>query len=162
LWQYKEWGIEKYVELIHQIKSIHDFPIIITGSPDEKLRADRILRDSPLNVYNFAGKTSIGMFAALLKSCDLFIGVDSAGIHIAGAVGTPTVSIFGPSSPASWAPKGKQHIVVSKDLFCVPCREKGCQGKEVSRCLEELTPKEVMLGVKYQFDNILNNKIKAF
>ena len=82
----------------------------------------------------------------------LFIGVDSAGVHIAAAVGLPTVCIFGPSSYVDWAPRGRQHRVVYKNLPCVPCKNKGCQGSGISRCLEELTVEAVKTVVKNQMD----------
>ncbi len=147
LWKYKEWGMDKYVQLMNWIGSEYKLPIIITGSPDERERAVTLKKMCGKHVYNFAGKTSIAMLGAVLDACGLFIGVDSAGMHIAGAVGTPTISIFGPSSPASWAPRGKQHTVVYKDLPCVPCRQKGCDNSEVSRCLDELSVKEVISAV---------------
>lgn len=150
IWQYKEWGKEKYVALIRHITSTYDLPVVITGSTEERERAAAIAAECGTKVYNFAGRTSIGMLAALLKSCALFIGIDSAGLHIAAAVGTPTVSIFGPSSPASWAPRGPQHRVVQHHLPCIPCRQKGCNGKEQSRCLEELSLEEVIPAVAGQ------------
>ena len=128
--------------------------IIITGSLDERERADEIIKKCQRNTYNLAGKTSIGTLAAVFKRCRLFIGVDSAGVHIAAAVGLPTVCIFGPSSYIDWAPRGKQHCAVRKDLPCVPCQDKGCQGSEISRCLEELTFEEVRAVVKTQTDSI--------
>jgi heptosyltransferase-3 len=155
LWQYKEWGITNYIQLIDRIISEYRVPVIITGSPDERVRAMSISTRFGKNVFNLAGKTTIGMFAAVLKACNLFIGVDSAGMHIAAAVGTPTVTIFGPSSPASWAPRGLQHAVVYKPFSCVPCRMKGCEGKEKSRCLDELSVDEVMSAVNTQFETIL-------
>jgi len=82
--------------------------------------------------------------AGVLKKCGLVIGIDSAAIHIAAAVGTPTVSIFGPSAPVNWAPRGEQHEVIFKDLPCVPCRQKGCNHSGVSRCLEELSIDELI------------------
>jgi lipopolysaccharide heptosyltransferase III len=157
LWRYKEWGVEKYAGLIRWIVSEYGFPVIVAGSPEEIARADELKRMSGSNVYNFAGKTTIGMFAAVLMSCKLFIGGDSAGIHIAAAVGTPTVSIFGPASPSAWAPRGKQHaIVYNEKLSCVPCDLKGCEGRGTSRCLDELTVDDVMSVVKCQIDNIIN------
>ncbi len=150
LWQYKEWGVEKYARLINWITSEYGFSVVLTGSSDERQRAAEIQDRCGNNVYNLAGRSSIGMFSAILDACQLFIGVDSAGMHIAGAVGTPTVTIFGPSSPVSWAPRGKRHLVVQKDLPCVPCREKGCGGSEMSRCLEELTIDEVASTVERQ------------
>jgi lipopolysaccharide heptosyltransferase II len=154
IWQYKEWGNAKYIQLIHRITSEFGLPVIITGSPDECTRASAIAAACGPQVFNLAGKTSIGMFAAVLKSCGLFIGVDSAGMHIAAAVGTPTVSIFGPSSAASWAPRGPGHKVVHGNLPCVPCRQKGCHGTEQSRCLDELAVEEVMSAVTAQIEKL--------
>ena len=155
LWKYKEWGVDKYIQLINWLISEYDVSIIITGSLDERERANGIIKNCRQNTYNLAGKTSIGTLAAVFKACKLFIGVDSAGVHIAAAVGLPTVCIFGPSSYIDWAPRGKQHQVVHKDFPCVPCQNKGCQGSEISRCLEELTLEEVMTVVKGQVDGIL-------
>jgi len=157
LWRYKEWDMEKYVALVRWIVSECGFPVIITGSPEEREKAHEIKKIGGPNVYNFAGKTSIGMFSAVLKLCKLFIGGDSAGIHISAAVGTPTVSIFGPASPFAWAPRGKQHaIVYNTKLSCVPCDLKGCEGHGVSRCLDELTVDDVKSVVKRQIDKIKN------
>ena len=155
LWQYKEWGSDNYSELIRRITSRYELPVILTGSPDEAARASSLASECGPNVYNLAGKTSIGTLAAVLKASALFIGVDSAGMHIAAAVGTPTVTIFGPSSPASWAPRGPHHTVVHRNLPCVPCRQKGCDGNEKSRCLEELTVAEVMAAVDAQIEKLL-------
>lgn len=148
LWQYKEWGKEKYIALIQWLVTEHGAAVLVTGSVAEKDRAEEIVRSCGAGCYNFAGKTSIAMYAALLQQCRLFIGVDSAGLHIAAAVGTPTVGIFGPSSPVSWAPMGRCHLIVQKNWPCVPCRHKGCHDSEKSTCLDELTLEEVMDKIK--------------
>ena len=157
LWPYKEWGTKKYIELIDWIRSEYKLPVIVTGSSEERERAEKQIRMCGANAYNLAGKTSIGMFAAVLKASGLFIGGDSSGMHIASAVGTPTVSIFGPASSTAWAPRGSKHCIVHKDLPCVPCDRKGCQGSGISRCLEELTVDEVKSVVKCQIEKILND-----
>ena len=141
--------------MIDWLISEYNVSIIITGSFDERERAGEIIKKCRQNTYNLAGETSIGTLAAVFKACRLFIGVDSAGVHIAAAVGLPTVSIFGPSSYIDWAPRGKQHRVVHKDFQCVPCQDKGCQGSEISRCLDELTFEEVKTVVKNQMELIL-------
>ena len=155
LWKYKEWGVNKYIQLIDWLVTEYNVSIVITGSMDERRRADEIVEKCQRQVFNLAGETSIGTLAAVFKACKLFIGVDSAGVHIAAAVGIPTVSIFGPSSISDWAPRGKQHFVVHKDLPCVPCKDKGCQDSEFSRCLEELTFNEVKTVVKSRADEVL-------
>ncbi len=157
LWRYKEWGTDKLVILVRRILATCRASIAITGSPDERSRAEEIVGrfepDTP-HVYNLAGKTSLGELSALIAACRLFIGLDSAGIHIAAAVGTPTVAIFGPSAPASWAPIGESHAFVQKDLSCVPCRQKGCDGSGVSRCLEDLDVDEVWATVRTQLNRL--------
>lgn len=156
LWQYKEWEVDKFIQLINRLISKYNVSIIITGSLDERKRADKIIKGCRRNIYNLAGETSLGTLAAVLQTCSLFIGVDSAGIHIAAAVGTPTVSIFGPATAIAWAPQGEQHCIVQKQMPCVPCDRKGCQGSGISRCLGELTVDEVMSVVEYQISRILN------
>ncbi len=142
-WGYKEWPIGNYIELINDIGSRYGVSIVITGPDDERDRAAEIVKGSKIDVYSLAGKTSIAELVAVLKRCSLLIGIDSAAVHIAAAVGIPTVTIFGPSSPVNWAPRGKQHCVIYKDLPCVPCRKKGCDNSEVSQCLDELSVEEV-------------------
>lgn len=148
LWRYKEWGKEKYIALVRWLIEEQGATVFITGSALEQEQTEEIVRNFYKRCYNFAGKTSIGLYAALLKRCRFFIGVDSAGLHIAAAVGTPTVGIFGPSSPVSWAPREARHLVIQKEFGCVPCRKKGCEGGEKSRCLDELTAHEVMRKIE--------------
>ncbi len=148
LWPYKEWGMRKYIGLIRWLISHYRASVIVTGSQDERAKADELMKECPSHTYNLAGKTSIGILPAVFRSCKLFIGVDSAGMHIAAATGIPTISLFGPSSSMDWAPRGEIHLVVCKDLPCVPCQQKGCEGSEVSRCLDELTLEEVQDAVR--------------
>jgi len=157
LWPYKEWETHKYIELIQWLTTSLKMSVIITGSPDEHDRIKQITNsiDTP-GVYNLAGKTDIGILPALFQQCILFIGIDSAGLHIAAAVGTPTVGIYGPAATMVWAPRGERHHMVTKDMPCVPCNLKGCKGSEKSQCLEELSVGEVSsvvakkLGINYK------------
>ena len=143
LWPYKELKEERYVQLINWL-SQKCGQVIITGGPGEEERAEQICRKTTGQVFNLAGKTSLSRYAALLKLAKFFVGVDSAGLHIAAAVGSPTAGIFGPSSAVSWAPLGDSHIVISKKgLDCMPCRQTGCDGSHISRCLDDLSLGEI-------------------
>jgi lipopolysaccharide heptosyltransferase II len=155
LWRYKDWSAKKYAQLITRISSEFCPQVVITGSPAERDRAWELLGMCPIDtVHNLVGETSIGLLAGVLAACRLFVGGDSSGMHLSAAVGTPTVSIFGPSSAAAWAPRGEEHVVVQKDLPCVPCDRKGCNGIGMSRCLEELTVVEVMAAVTKQMKRL--------
>lgn len=138
LWAYKEWAPDRYVDLMRRMVRDHRVQVVVSGSPDERARAADLVARCGQGVFNLAGRTSIGDYGALLARAALFIGVDSAGMHIAAAVGTPTVLIFGPSSDADWAPRGPIHRVVRAGMPCEPCHQKGCDGGGRSRCLEAL------------------------
>lgn len=144
---YKELPEKLYIELISAIRNEYNLPVIITGSAAERDRAGSIVSKFKAGVFNLAGKTSLELYAAVLSQCFLFIGVDSAGQHIAAAAGTPTVSIYGPSRPDIWAPRGQNHLVVSKKLPCLPCSRKGCEDGGHSRCLATLTIEEIMAQI---------------
>jgi len=154
LWQYKEWQPSEWVSLMRHLTERLGFSVIVTGSSSERVRAGELTKGSSGRAFNLAGKTSIGELPAILEACDLFVGVDTAALHIAGAVGVPTVGIFGPSSPVSWAPRGDRHCVATKGMPCQPCRQKGCQGTEKSRCLDELKAEEVISVVENHLQHI--------
>jgi heptosyltransferase-3 len=143
LWHYKEWGEENIISLIKKITRTYSLSVIVTGTKNEQERAASIVQQCGQNVFNFAGKTMLSQLPALYKKCKLFMGVDSAGIHIAAAVGTPTVSLYGPTPSVTWAPRGERHKVVQKTWPCVPCRQKGCDNSGKSRCLDELPVDEI-------------------
>jgi heptosyltransferase-3 len=147
LWQYKEWGITKYIELINRVTSTFKISVVITGAPNERTRAQDIVDGCRDNIFNLAGVTSIAELPALIKQAKLFLGVDSAGVHIAAAVGTPTISLYGPSPPDIWAPKGKNNIVITSNMPCIPCCNTGCQGRMESQCMEELKVETVAANV---------------
>jgi heptosyltransferase-3 len=154
LWNYKEWGIKEFISLIDYIGRNYNYTVVITGSKEERNRAEVTVKRCKTAVFNLAGKTSIGTLPAVFEACNLFIGVDTAALHIAAAVGIPTIGIFGPSSPINWAPIGDQHTVVFKEMLCLPCRRKGCQDSETSRCLDELTFEEIKETVDGQLKSI--------
>ena len=144
LWKYKEWDSEKFATLIDWIQETYHLPVILTGTASERARSIEITEKCVHPAINLMGKTSIGTLGAIIQKARLFIGVDSVGMHMAGAAGTPSVTLFGPSSPISWAPRGPDHLAVQKDMPCLPCRQKGCEGSEISRCLNDLQVEQVM------------------
>lgn len=150
LWGYKEWKKSKLATLIRRVHEDYGLPVLIVGGPDERERADEIAALAGEGVFNLAGQTSIALLPPLLKECCLFIGVDSAGLHIAASVGTPTIGLYGPSGFATWAPRGEKHMVVHKAFPCVPCHRKGCEDSLKSRCMDELDVDEVYSAVRNQ------------
>lgn len=147
-WGYKEWGMDKWRNLLISIWEKYQISAIIIGSENERSRAEDLAISCPFPVYNFAGKTTLGEIPALLQMSALHVGVDSAAPHIAAAVGTPTLTIYGPSDWRDWAPPGNKNKVVLPDDDCSPCYQKGCGGKGRSLCLDNLGADKVFSSVE--------------
>lgn len=145
-WLFKCWRDEGMAEVIDTLQRQKGVRVIVTSGPDQKelKKVTRILSLCHTQPINLAGQLTLKQLAALSQRCHLFIGVDTAPMHIAAAVGTPVIALFGPSGEINWGPWGEGHIVVKKNMPCRPCGKDGCAGSKQSRCLEEITPAEVL------------------
>jgi predicted lipopolysaccharide heptosyltransferase III len=157
-WSYKEWDMDKWRQLASFIWQKYKKPVIITGSIAERKRADELAAESNSPIYNLAGKTTLREMAALLQMSHLHIGVDSAAPHIAAAVGTPTITIYGPSDWRDWAPPGDRNQVVLPDMDCSPCHKKGCDGSGRSKCLDNLLVAKVQSAVETMLNKVVSDK----
>ena len=137
-WPYKEWDVKKWAQIIDWLWKEYKIATVVVGAATEHERAGKTVQAYPGKSYNLAGKTSLAELAGVLSLSRLHIGVDSAAPHIAAAVGTPTITLYGPSDWRDWAPVGDRHRVVVPDMDCVPCHKKGCNGNGRSECLETL------------------------
>lgn len=143
-WKYKEWGYDRWAEVIARLGERHEIPSVLIGSEEESGEAAGIIRKAGGKGRSITGKTSLGELAAVLRRSTLHLGVDSAAPHMASALGTPTLTIFGPSDWRAWVLPDDLHRVVSPEMPCVPCNMEGCDRKGRSVCLEEL-PAEMVL-----------------
>ena len=135
-WMFKAWGEEANAELLRRLAR-DGHRIVVTGAPDtrEKSIVARILADAAAPVTDLSGQLSLRELAALAGRARLFFGVDSAPMHIAAAMGTPVVALFGPSGEHEWGPWRVPHRVVTSGHSCRPCGNDGCGGGKVSECL---------------------------
>ncbi len=147
-WSYKEWGGQKWIDIINWLGQEFSVPVIIIGSAQERSKAEALIRQCHGQVFNLAGRTTLAELAGLLSLSRLHAGVDSAAPHIAAATGAPTVTIYGPTSWRDWAPVGRQHRVVVPDMDCVPCFKKGCDNSGRSLCLEALEAESVKTAIR--------------
>ncbi|HZR45268.1 MAG TPA: putative lipopolysaccharide heptosyltransferase III [Candidatus Manganitrophaceae bacterium] len=153
-WLFKCWRDEAAAALIDLLSEQYRAQVLLTCGPGraEKEKARRIFDLSRLKPVDLIGKTSLKELAAISKRSDLFIGVDSAPMHIAAAVGTPVVALFGPSGEHHWRPWGEGHTVVAKAMPCRPCGQAGCNNSKRSECLETLSVEEVWEAVRKQLE----------
>jgi len=174
-WKFKCWTDAGYSGLIEHLSRRRLLPVVTAGpDPDEVAQVDRIRGICAVPFVSLAGRLTFGELGALISSARLYVGVDSAPMHIAAAVGTPVIALFGPTGAFNWAPwegvdwgytetdpRGTRfvgrHVVIQKDWECVPCGEDGCPGTKRSRCMEEISVGEVAEAV----DRVLTRPVRA-
>jgi len=144
-WFFKCWTAERMAALITRLQADGE-RIVLTAAPTrtETEIVASIQAKLATPVASLAGQLNLKELAALTGRAKLFIGVDSAPMHMAAAMGTPTVALFGPSGDQQWGPWGVPfRVVASRNHPCRPCGIDGCGGGKVSDCLLSLTPEEV-------------------
>ncbi len=133
-WTFKCWPVERNAQLADRLAA-EGHQVVLTAAPQETDFVDQILAKTASRPLNLAGKLSLKELGAVSARARLFIGVDSMPMHLASAMGTPTVALFGPSNEAQWAPWNVEQRIVTTTHSCRPCGVDGCGGSKVSECL---------------------------
>lgn len=149
-WMFKTWPARHVGALIDALAEL-GHRVVLSAAPAQAELAmiERILAHTRAAPVNLAGQLSLKELAALAGSAQLFIGVDSAPMHIAASQGTPTVALFGPSGEIEWGPWKVKHRVVTSTIHpCRPCGNDGCGGSKVSECLTTLPVERVLAAAQ--------------
>jgi heptosyltransferase-3 len=145
-WIFKCWPADRVAALCDALAQ-KGFPIVLTAAPDAKeialiAEVRTAMKTPPID---FSGQLSLKELAALTARARLFVGVDSAPMHIAAAMGTPSVAIFGPSGDREWGPWNvASRVVTSLVHECRPCGRGGCNDSKISECLTTLPVAQVL------------------
>ena len=147
-WKFKEIPLTTWASIIDELKS-KKINIVLSGS-QEDLKTNELIFNlcalKPILAHNF----SLEDTAALYKSADLILTIDSMSTHLASAVKTPVISIFGPTNEKNWGPwKGKYRVIglsaQDAEMFaCRPCGMDGCEGSKISQCLVQMDPQKIV------------------
>ena len=152
----KCWPWENFIYLADQIQERLKMKVAIIGSSAEMVFADKMLSMAKFPLLDLTGAFTLKQLAAFLQRCNLLICNDSGPMHIAAAVGLPTIAIFGRNipgvGPRRWGPYGAGHKVFHKDPGCSPCLDRKCPYS--FKCLSSITPEEVLGAVKRQFKSL--------
>jgi heptosyltransferase-3 len=149
-WRFKCWPAAKTAALVDALARDGE-RVVLTAAPSEPelelVRAIRALCTA--EAIDLSGQLTLKQLAALTGRAKLFVGVDSAPMHIAAAMGTPVVALFGPSGELEWGPWRVPHrVIVSAAHPCRPCGNDGCGGGKVSECLTTLPVERVHAAVR--------------
>jgi len=143
-WLAKSWPVRHMVKLCEEL-GLRDMRVVITGTEKDLAQANALISMvKNAKLINACAKTSVNQLACLIQRCSVYISADSSPLHIAAAVNTPFVALFGPTDPRRHLPTVKNYAVISKDLPCSPCYKSKCKTK---KCMELITPEEVLEAI---------------
>ncbi|MCC6346957.1 MAG: lipopolysaccharide heptosyltransferase II [Nitrospirales bacterium] len=147
----KRWFPERFAEVARRFIDGTGGGVVIFGGPREADIAQEIHEavagrspsaEASPSLLNLAGKTSLRELMALLAGCDALLTNDSGPMHLAYAVGTPSIALFGSTSPELTGPVGEGNVVLRKDVACSPCFERTCKSGDM-KCMDALSGEEV-------------------
>lgn len=163
----RRWDIKKFAGLIELLINNYDIYIFLTGGKgdyDYVNSLKKMFRNNE-RVINTAGKLSLKQLSALYKRCNIVISNDSGPLHVAEAVGTKTISLFGPETPKHYGPIGENHIVIYKGLPCSPCLSpmnmKSANCRIGIKCMELITVDEVFSSVQGIIRKTMSHELQA-
>jgi len=139
----KQWHLDRFAAVARELARSRQATIVLTGAPPDRPLVDRVrqqLGDAP--VIDACGELDLVALAALLAELDLFVTGDTGPMHLAAAMGTPIVALFGPSNPERYGPLARISRVLRVDLPCSPCGQvrlppERCRG-HVPECLDRI------------------------
>ena len=152
----KRWSGEKYASLIRRLTDELKCRVFITGNDDDINVTGNVMASSGGKGINMCSRTSVGELAELVRRADVMVTNDSAPLHIASAMNTPTVAIFGPSDDVKYGPLSKNSVVLKPAVPCRPCGKALCSVGPDEGCISQVSVEDVFNAVK----GILGETIK--
>lgn len=145
-WAFKQWLPQRWAEVADRLKNDHHMEVIFSCGPDEKEidHINQILAVAQEKHLTTQGMITLRELAWLLKKAKLFCGVDTVAMHIAAAMQTPSVALFGPSSEWSWHPWQCRHELVLGNCSCKQTRKFICDKSRPYPCMEGISVENVM------------------
>ena len=150
-WETKLWSNEKFAHLADLINNKLQMKVVFTGSETEPI--EKITSLMTTESINLGGATTLLDLAYLYKKAQMVITTDSGPMHLAAAVETPVIALFGPTDPARTGPYGAGHTIIRTELPCSPCFLKKCSTK---KCMEDILPEQVFAAVKKINKGVMN------
>ncbi|MGI8556264.1 MAG: lipopolysaccharide heptosyltransferase II, partial [Pyrinomonadaceae bacterium] len=144
----KRWQSASYAKLNDLLQENLNAEVVLIGAKDELDVSEKVAAESKIKPIILTGKTTLAELAAVLSVCDLLVSNDTGPAHIAAALGTKTLVIFGPTNPVTTHPIGAE--IIRKEVECSPCMLRDCPIDH--RCLTRISAAEVF----YQALNLLS------
>jgi heptosyltransferase II len=133
------WATARFAALSDMLTQKLAARVILIGGKEDMPLAEEIVAKTGSKPLNMAGKTSLLQLGALLEQCDILVSGDTGPMHIATAVGTRVVALFGAADPERTGPVGSGHrIIQATDVSCIPCGSRTCNNRAYLECMEKI------------------------
>ena len=144
-WETKLWDKAKFAKLADSLIKQYNVKVVFTGSAEDRNLILDIISKMKGKAYNLAGMTSLKTLIAVFEKTDFLISTDTGPMHMAAAVGTPVIALFGPTAPWRTGPFGAGHQIIRAGLECSPCFKRQCKTIE---CMKQISVEQVLDGVE--------------
>jgi len=138
----KRWPAPRFAELAARLYKESGATSVFFGSPQEQDLAEEVMALAGVPALSLAGRTSLAEFIQLIQGCDLFVTNDTGTMHVAAALGVPTLAIFGPTNEKETRPLGDRVKLVTGEAFCRPCKLRHCPIDH--RCMTSVSVERVL------------------
>lgn len=147
-WPTKLWTAKQFEELAERLLE-KGFQVVFTGSREDRALIDEMAGKLGSSVIRLEGRTSLKVLAAVYRSANVVVSTDTGPMHLAAAVGTPVVALFGPTAPWRTGPYGQGHVVLRAGVSCSPCFSRSCKTAEFEpmACMNRITVEQVVEAV---------------
>lgn len=152
-WPTKRWPARSFASLSDRIVENGIGPVVFLGGPDDRSDVVIVRNMMKTNSIDLSGLLPVELLPAFLERAAMLVTNDSGPMHIAAAVGTPVVSMFGPTSPVRTGPYGSGHTVLTHPVPCGPCFSRTCRNAISLECLERISPEQVLAAVRAHVDS---------
>ncbi|MBA0915899.1 MAG: glycosyltransferase family 9 protein [Nitrospira sp.] len=147
-WPTKRWPVESFAEVADRLQQEGYGSVVLIGGPDERAEVTAVRGKMKTPAIDLTGATTVGLLPALLSKAALLITNDSGPMHIAAAVGSGVVGLFGPTSAVLTGPYGAGHHVLTGNVPCRPCFSRTCHNAVPLECLRTVSPNQVLEAVR--------------
>jgi len=140
-WETKHWRNERFARVADHLLN-KGMAVVFSGGPQDVRGIEEIRAAMTGKAASLAGKTTLKDLAALYERVAVLVTTDTGPMHIAAAVGTPVIALFGPTAPWRTGPFGSGHRILRAEIDCSPCLKKHCDHEH--ECMEQITVDQVV------------------
>lgn len=153
-WAFKEWRLQHWIELAAWLHSSLGLEVLVSAGPDSREREyTNAIAQGSNGAVSTQGRLSLPQLAALLENARLFVGIDTAVMHLAAAMQTPSVALFGPSKERQWSPWQCRHRLILGECKCKGTGKITCDKSRTLPCMESIGLADVTMHIGNLLDD---------